>query len=83
MSAQLLSHVGLFAIPWSVARQAPLSIVFPRQEYWSSLPFPTPGNLPDPGIEPKSPESPALSGGFLTASATWEAQELGVSLYQK
>ena len=83
MSAQLLSHVGLFAIPWSVAHQAPLSIVFPRQEDWSSLPFPTPGNLPDPGIEPKSPESPALSGGFFTTSATWEAQELGVSLYQK
>ena len=83
MSAQLLSRVGLFVIPWSVAHQAPLSVVFPRQEYWSSLPFPTPGNLLDPGTEPKSPESPALAGGFFTASATWEAQELGVSLYQK
>ena len=83
MCVLVLSCVQLFATSWIVARQAPLSIVFPRQEYWSSLPFPTPGNLPDPGIEPKSPESPALSGGFFTTSATWEAQELGVSLYQK
>ena len=43
------------AIPWTVARQAPLSIVFPRQEYWSGLPFPSPWDLPDPGIQPRSP----------------------------
>ena len=47
--------------PWTVAHQAPLCTEFPRQEYWSGLPFPSPQDLPDPGIEP---ESPALSGGF-------------------
>ena len=45
-----LSHVWLFVTPWTVAHQAPLSMGFPRQEYWSGSPFPTPGNLPDPGI---------------------------------
>ena len=51
---------------------------FSRQEYWSRLPFPPPGDLPDPGIEPASLMSPALAGGFLTMSATWEAQENGI-----
>ena len=51
--------------PWTVAYQAPLSVEFPRQEYWSGLPFPIPGALPDPGIEPKNPVSPALQPGFL------------------
>ena len=50
-----LSHVRLFATPWSVAYQAPLSMGFPRQEYWSGLPFPSPGDLADPGIKPRSP----------------------------
>ena len=50
-----LSHVWLFATLWSVAYQAPLSMGFSRQEYWSGLPLPFPGNLPDPGIEPTSP----------------------------
>ena len=50
-----LSRVRLFAIPWTVAHQAPQSMGFSRQEYWSGLPFPSPGALPDPGIEPKSP----------------------------
>ena len=49
------SRVQLFAIPWTTARQVPLSLGFSRQEYWSGLPFPTPGDLPDPGIEPGSP----------------------------
>ena len=49
--------------PWTIARQAPLSMGFPRQEYWNGLPFSSPGNLPDSGIEPTSP---ALTGGFLT-----------------
>ena len=48
--------------------QAPLSMGFPRQEYWSGLPFPSPGDLPDPGIEPESLVSPALAGGFFTTS---------------
>ena len=50
-----LSHVRLFATPWTVAYQAPLSMGFSRQEYWSGLPFPSPEDLPDPGIEPGSP----------------------------
>ena len=49
-----LSHVQLFATLWTVARQAPLSMGFSRQECWSGLPFPSPGDLPDPGIEPGS-----------------------------
>ena len=54
-----LSHVRLFAAPWTVACQAPPSMGFSRQEYWSGLPFPSPGDLPDPGIEPGSPASQA------------------------
>ena len=52
---QLLSRVQLFVTSWTAAHQAPLSIGFSRQEYWSGLPFPSPGDLPDPGIEPGSP----------------------------
>ena len=50
-----LSHVRLFATPWTVAHQAPLSVGFSREEYWSGLPFPSPGDLPNPGIELGSP----------------------------
>ena len=50
-----LSHVQLFATPWTVAYQAPPSMGFSRQEYWSGLPFPSPGDLSNPGIEPRSP----------------------------
>ena len=63
-------------MPWTVAHQAPLSMGFPWEDYWSGLPFPPPGDLPDPGIEPLSSASPALAGGFFTTGATWEAQEL-------
>ena len=56
----------------TVAHQAPLSMGFSRQEYWSGLPCPSPGDLPDPGIEPVSLTSPALAGGFFTTSTTWE-----------
>ena len=52
---KLLSHVQLFATPWTVAYQVPPSMGFSRQEYWSGLPFPFPGDLPDPGIKPRSP----------------------------
>ena len=52
---KLFSHVRLFAIPWTVAYQAPSSMEFSRQEYWSGLLFPSPGDLPDPGIKPRSP----------------------------
>ena len=59
--------------PWTVTRQAPLSMGFSRQEYWSGLPFSSPGDLLNPGVEPKSPVSSALAGRFFTTSATWEA----------
>ena len=61
---KLLSHVWLFATPWTVAHQAPLSMGFSRQEYWSELPFPSLGDLPDPGIKPRSP---ALQADALTS----------------
>ena len=56
----------LFVTPWIVAHQVPLSMKFSLQECWSRLPFPTPGDLPDPGTEPVSPVSPALAGRFFT-----------------
>ena len=68
------SSVHPFATPWAVAPQAPLSMGFSRQEDWSGLPFPPPGDLPSPGTEPMSLTSPALAGGFFTTSATWESQ---------
>ena len=67
------SHVRLCAIPWTVTRQAPLSMGFSRQEYWSGLPCPPPGDIPEPGIEAAPLRSPALAGGFFTTNATWEA----------
>ena len=73
-SVQSLSHVWLFANPWTVAHQVPLSMGFSKQEYWSGLPFPSPGNLPDPGIKLMFLLSPASSDRFFTTSATWEAQ---------
>ena len=70
------SCVRLFATPWTVARQAPLSMGFSRQEHWSGLPCPPPGDPPNPGIEQASLMSPALAGGFFTTSTTWEAQPI-------
>ena len=67
------SRVRLFATPWTVARQAPLSMGFSRQEYWSGLSFPSPEDLPHPGIEPAFLMSPALAGEFFTTSTIWEA----------
>ena len=61
---KLLSRVRLFATPWTVAYQAPPSVGFSRQEYWSGLPFPSPEDLPNPGIEPGSP---ALQADTLTS----------------
>ena len=55
-----------FVTPWTIAPQAPLSMGFSRQEYWSGLPFSPPGDLPNTGIKPTSPESPALACGFFT-----------------
>ena len=73
---KLLSRVRFFATPWTVAYQAPPSMGFSRQEYWSELPFPSPGDLPDPGIEPGSPafqadaltsEPPVVKSPFASA----------------
>ena len=61
--AQSLSCVPLFVIPWTVAHWAPVSMEFSRQEYWSGLPFPSPGDLPNPGFKPTCP---TLAGGFFT-----------------
>ena len=80
-----LSRVRLFVTPWTAAHQAPLSMGFPRQEYcsgllfpspqeyWSVLPCPPPGDLPEPGTEPTFFMSSALAGGFFTTTVTWEA----------
>ena len=68
-------------LPWTVTCQAPLSMEFLRQEYWSGLPFSSPKDLPDLGIEHKSLASPALAGGFFTTCASWEAPYVGVILY--
>ena len=72
----VLSHfncVWLFAPSWTVARQALFSMGFSRQKYWSGLPCPPPGDLPDPGIKTASLTSPAVAGRFSTSSAIWEA----------
>ena len=63
-----LSRIRLFATPWTVAYQAPLSMEFSRQEYWSGLPYPSPGDLPDPG----EPMSPALQADTLPGNAQYQ-----------
>ena len=76
----VLSHfcrVQLFVTLWTIAHQAPLSMGFSWQEYWSGLPCPPPGDLPDPGIEPASLKSPALASRLFTTRATWEALKEG------
>jgi len=67
----LLSHVLLFVTPWAVAHGDPLPLEFTRQEYWSGLPFSSPGDLPDPGIKPMSPASPTLADRFFTTEPLW------------
>ena len=80
----MLSHGQLLATPGTVARQAPLSMGFSRQEYWSGLPCPSPGDLPDPGTEPMSLVSPALAGGFFTTEppGNWEAVQTATTANQ-
>ena len=68
----MLSHVGHFATPWTVALQAFLSMEFSRQEYWSGLSFLKSGDLTDPGIKPTSLVSPALAGAFFTSEPPGE-----------
>ena len=72
----MFSCVRLFATPWTVACQAPLSMAFPRQEYWSGLPFPTPGHLLNPEIKPASSVSPALAGRFFTTEPPGKLGEI-------
>ena len=71
MFCAVLSRVQLFVTPWTTALQAPLSVGFSRQEYWSGLPFPTPGDLPNSGIEPASLAFPVMAGGSFNQCATW------------
>ena len=71
--AKSLSHVRFFVTLWTGAHQAPVSTGFSRQEYWSVLPFPPAGDLPDPGIEPVPLMSPALAGRLFTPRANSEA----------
>ena len=68
----VFSCVRLFATPWTVAHQTSLSMEFSKQEYWSGLPFPIPGALPDPGAESTTLASPALAGGFFTISVVFD-----------
>ena len=75
-----LSRVQLFATPWVVAYQTPPSMGFSRQEYWSGLPFPSPGNFPDPEIEP---ESPVLAGGFFTIEPPGKPYNKSKSIFKK
>ena len=75
--AKSLSHIRLFGTLWTVAHQALLFMGFSRQEYWNGLPFPLPGNLPNPQIEPVSLTSPALACRFFTTSTTREAHAKG------
>ena len=65
------SRIQFFVTPWTVDHRAPLAMGFSRQEYWSGLPCPPAGDLPNPGMEPPSLMSPVLAGGFFTISATW------------
>ena len=67
------SCVCFFVTLWTIALKAPLSMGFSRQKYWSGLPFPPPGDLPDPKTEPGSLLSPAFAGRFFKGRATWEA----------
>ena len=74
------THVQLFATLWTVAHQAPLLMGFSRQECWSRLPCPSPGDPPDPRIKAMSLRSPALAGGFFTSSVTCQACRLACKI---
>ena len=80
LKVKSLNPVWLFATPWTVACHIPLSVGFSRQEYWSGLPFPSPRDLPNPGIEPRSPSTP---GRLFTVWATREAHCLKAEAVMK
>ena len=73
MCAKSFSHVQLSVTLWTISCQVPLSMGFSRQEYWSGLFCPPPGDLPDPGVEPSSVKCPAKAGRFFTTITTWES----------
>jgi len=75
--------VQFLANLWTVAHQAPLSLGFLRQEYWRRLPFPPPGDLPDPGMELTTPASPALAGKFFTTEPSGKPKQLYPNLKKK
>ena len=81
IDAHWLSHVCLFETSWAVAHQALLSMGLSQKEYWSGLPFPSPGDLPNRETEPLSPVSPALAGGFLTTEPGRDATKSLRGLY--
>ena len=76
MKVKSLSHVQLSATPWTAAYQVPLSMGFSRQEYWSGLPFPSPEDIPDPGMEPMSP---ALAGGFSNTESPGKPEHIVIA----
>ena len=76
----LLSRVWFFVTPWTIARQASLSMEFSRQEYCSELPFPSPGDPPNPGVKPVSLAFPALAGGFFTTVPLGKPSPLTIKL---
>ena len=81
VTARLRPAPRLFVTPWAIACQALLSTGFSRQERWSRLPCPSPGDLPNPGIKPVSLMSPTLASGFFTTSATWKAQGDAICIF--
>ena len=80
-TASSLSSVWLFMTPWTAARQAPLSMEFSRQVYWSGLSFPPSGDLPDPGIKPASPVSSALQADSLPTEPSGKPRDLNALCY--
>ena len=70
-----------FVTPWTISHQVPLSMGFSRQEYWSKLPFPSPGDLPNLGIQPVSPVSPALAGGFFATEPPGKSHKKEWDIY--
>ena len=82
LCAQLLNHVHLFVALWTVVHQAPLSMKFSRQEYWSGLSFSTPGDISDPGIEPTS-APPALTDAFFTTVPPGQPHRRDITQHNK
>ena len=81
MKVKVLSLIRLFVTPWTIVYQAPPSMGFSRQEYWSGLPFPPLGDLPYPGIETASLVSPSLAGGFFTTEPSEKSSDLLLLAY--